>query len=72
MLRREDLASLILIPLDYALPAVQAHLARWPYDDDPPSREELRKLIELAYGYVSVSQALIEYAKELMGTPGRS
>ena len=43
--------TLLLIPVAYALPAVQAHLERWPDDDGPKSREQMRDLCELFYGF---------------------
>jgi hypothetical protein len=60
---------LLLIPVADALPAVQAHLARYPDDSAPPSPEEMRKLIDLTYRYVAVAEALRLYVLLLTGPP---
>ncbi len=62
----------LLIPVADALPAVQAHLARWPGDNLPPSPEELRELVELVCGLVPVADALLVYAQVLGGVPSRN
>ena len=47
----------LLIPVADALPAVQAHSEHWP-DDDPPSPDELRELVELTVRYMWASEML--------------
>lgn len=59
----------LLIPVADALPAVEAHLARWPTDDQWPSSEELRELIRVTVGFVAAADALLAYIKTLTGRP---
>ena len=68
----DSMAALLIIPVVAALPAVQAHLERYPEDDRPPSAEELRDLVELAYRFVPVSEALLRYAEAVGGRPWRN
>ena len=58
----------LLIPVADALPAVQAHFERWP-DDNPPSPDELAKLVALTVCYVRASEALLRYAEVVGGKP---
>ncbi len=53
----------LLIPVADALPAVQAHMERWP-GDDPPSPDELAELVALT---VRASEALLRYAEGASG-----
>ena len=55
----------LLIPVANALPAVQAHFEH-RLGDDPPSPDELAKLVALTVRYVRASEALLRYA-ELVG-----
>ena len=47
--------TLLLVPVADALPAVQAHLARWPADE-LPSPAELAELVALTARYVRASE----------------
>ncbi len=58
-----------LIAVANAMPAIRAHVARWPDDESPPTHEELRELVDLVYRFVPVSEALLRYAKALGGRP---
>ena len=58
--------TLLLIPVADALPAVQAHLERWP-DDELPSPAELAELVALTARYVRASEALLAYAEAVGG-----
>ncbi len=53
----------LLIPIDHALPAAQAHLARWPDEAAVTSAEELRALADLVSRFVPVADALLAYAQ---------
>ncbi len=57
----------LLIPVAHTLPAVQAHS-----EDDPPSPDELRALVELTVRYVRASEALLRYAEVVGGKPCRN
>ncbi len=61
----------LLIPVADALPAVPAHFERWP-ENDPPSPDELRELVELTVRYVRASEALLRYAEAIGGKPCRN
>ncbi len=60
--------TLLLIPVADGLPAVQAHLARWP-NDELPSPAELAELVVLTVRYVRASEALLAYAEAVGGRP---
>lgn len=62
----------LLIPVTDALPAVQAHFARWPTEEDRPSPKELRELAGLTSRFVAVAEALLAYIKALSGQPSRN
>ena len=72
----------LLIPVAHAFPAlevcgalsaIQAHFRLWSHDDtEPPTVEELHQLVELAYRFVLVSEALLQYAVTLGGKPSRN
>ena len=60
----------LLIPVTHGLPALEAHLARWPHDDGvPPSAQELRELADLAAEFVTVSEMLLRYVLVVAGRP---
>lgn len=61
----------LLIPVANALPAVQAHLEHRP-GDDPPSPDELAKLVALTVCYVRASEALLRYAETVGGKPSKN
>lgn len=59
----------LLIPVSDALPAVQAHFARWPMDEELSSPEELRELASLTARFVAVAEVLLLYVRALSGEP---
>ncbi len=61
----------LLIPVADALPTVQTHLEHRP-DDDPPSPDELAKLVALTVRYVRGSDALLWYAETVGGKPSKN
>ena len=63
---------LYLIPVADALPAVQAHFAHWPTEDDPLSPQEEQELVALTCRFVAVAETLVAYAKALGGRPSRN
>ncbi len=63
--------TLLLIPVADALPAVQAHLERWP-DDELRSPAELAELVALTARCVRASEVLVAYAEAVGGRQVRN
>jgi hypothetical protein len=60
----------LLIPLAYALPALQAYLDAHPDGRSPLTAEELKALARLAQRVIRTGELLVRYAVALSGRSG--
>lgn len=63
----------LLIPVHYAVSALQAYFDTHPdHDGLPPTRDELQAVARLATRVIATSEVLVRYAVALAGRPGRN